>query len=431
MVDIQKVELPKEVIEDIVKNQPAYDSRVNNLFLTDGEFEKLKDPSFNLEKYRLEKKHNLKGIYNNIIETLKEYCDIKEEYYNIITLWIMGTYFHNNFPTYPYLFLNAMKGSGKSRLMNLIITLSKNGAMLNSLTEAVLFRTKGTLGIDEFEGAERKGKEELRELLNSSYKKGVKVKRMKKVRGEKGEEQVPEEFEVYRPIVMANINGMESVLEDRCITLILEKSDNKAITSLVEIFKYDLKVLSVPQEMEVILKNDQCSLCSVVSLLGTYQQWNTYIKYNYTNYTNNTNNTNNTFPFEIIKNTQISGRDLELCLPLFLIANEISGELLKETTLTLQEMVVAKKEEQFAENWDVALIDFVSQLLEADYYKTINQITNDFKSFLSSSNEHLNSWWIGRSLKRLNLIKQKRRTSRGVEVILDVVKAQEKIKMFK
>jgi len=36
-----------------------------------------------------------------------------------------------------------MKGSGKSRAMALITCLSKEGQMLNSLTEAVLFRTKG------------------------------------------------------------------------------------------------------------------------------------------------------------------------------------------------------------------------------------------------------------------------------------------------
>ena len=64
-----------------------------------------------------------------------------------------------------------MKGSGKTRTLNLITELSNNGKVLNSLTEAVLFRTTGTLAIDEFEGMERKGQENLRELLNSAYKK--------------------------------------------------------------------------------------------------------------------------------------------------------------------------------------------------------------------------------------------------------------------
>jgi len=67
--------------------------------------------------------------------------------------------------------------SGKTRLLKIIASLTK-GDILSSLTEAILFRTKGTLCIDEFEGIIRKGNENLRELLNTAYKKGTKVKRM-------------------------------------------------------------------------------------------------------------------------------------------------------------------------------------------------------------------------------------------------------------
>jgi hypothetical protein len=119
-------------------------------------------------------------VYYLIIDVLKYYCDIEEKYYSLISLWIIGTYYHDEFPTYPYLFFNAMRGSGKSRLLRLVVYLSKDGSMLNSLTEAVLFRTTGTLGIDEFEGIGRKGNEALKELLNSAYKKGITIKRMKK-----------------------------------------------------------------------------------------------------------------------------------------------------------------------------------------------------------------------------------------------------------
>ena len=147
----------------------------------------------------------LKPILNKIIKILKKYMDLEEDYYLLIGIWIIGTYFHQSFRSYPYLFFNAMKGSGKSRILNLVTLLSKDGIVLNSLTEAVLFRTTGTLGIDEFEGVAKKGNESLRELLNSAYKKTGKVYRMKKVSGKDGETQEVEEFEVYRPITMANI----------------------------------------------------------------------------------------------------------------------------------------------------------------------------------------------------------------------------------
>ena len=127
--------------------------------LAEEEFKKLEKSHTDLEGDDKKNKENLLEAYRNILDILKEYLDLKKEYYNIIALWIIGTYFHNKFPSYPYLFFNAMKGSGKSRTINLITCLSKDGSVQNSMTEAVLFRTSGTLAIDEFEGVGRKGKD--------------------------------------------------------------------------------------------------------------------------------------------------------------------------------------------------------------------------------------------------------------------------------
>ena len=117
-----------------------------------------------------------------------------------------------------------MRGSGKTRILKLIASMSKNGEVLGSLSEAVLFRTaKGrTICIDEFEKVGSHENQALRELLNAAYKKGQKIKRMKKA----GDEYVVEEFDIYTPICMANIWGMDEVLGDRCITIVLEKSND-------------------------------------------------------------------------------------------------------------------------------------------------------------------------------------------------------------
>ena len=66
-------------------------------------------------------------------------------------------------------------------------------------------------------------------------------------------------------------------------------------------------------------------------------------------------------------------------------------------------------------------------------FVSLKQITSEFRLFGQEDEEGfnwLNSKWIGRALKRLKLISDKRRTNRGVEVILDVAKAKKKIKMF-
>lgn len=137
--------------------------------------------------------------YDNIDKTIREYCDLKEEYYPLINVWIMGTYMHRQFNSYPYLFFNAMKGSGKTRLLKLVASMSHNGKLVGSPSEAVLFRTacNSTFCIDEFESVGGKDKGALRELLNAAYKKGMFIERLKKVSTKGVESYVPEQFDVY------------------------------------------------------------------------------------------------------------------------------------------------------------------------------------------------------------------------------------------
>jgi len=371
-------------------------------------------------------KENLLEAYKNIIEILKKYCDIKEEYYPLLAVWIIGTHFHHDFESYPYLFVNAMKGSGKTRLLKLIAILSKDGEILTSLSEAVLFRTKGTLCIDEFEGLNRAGGENLRELLNASYKKGTKVKRMRKARGADGESQVVEEFDVYRPIAMANIWGMENVLGDRCISVVLERSNNEKVTKLLEIFNHD-NLITLTKSL---FTKGRCSLCSVVATVDIHLSWNEYITGIYTTTYYNNYTLLHTL-FEDIKNSKINGRDLELSMPLLLIAHQMGNEVFQQIISTLMQIMEDKKTEEFTESRDVLLIDFVSQQLDDGYYKSLTNITKEFESFLQLNEDWINTRWVGRALKRLNLIKKKRRISRGVEAVLDIPKAQEKIMMFK
>ena len=409
----KKVKLSEETLKDIQK-------------IGDATFEKMVKEKYKISEEE-EKERELKDAwyeaYLGIIDLLKKYLDLKEEYYSLVAIWIIGTYFHEQFYTYPYLFINAMKGSGKTRLLKLIRVLSKEGEMLNSLTEAVLFRTKGTLCIDEFERISRSGSENLRELLNSAYKKGTKVKRLKKKKTNEGEEQVVEEFDVYRPICLANIWGMESVLGDRCIPLILEKSVVSHITKLVEIFELDEIYIRVSK----IIK-EKCSLCSVVSLENIYIDWNNYITNIYT--TTGTNNYTKLHLFAKMKDSEIDGRHLELALPLFVIADFLGKEVLEQIINTMLEIIKIKKEDEFIENMDVSVIDFVSQSPHQDF-NSVKTLSNEFKGFVQMNDDWINDRWFGRALKRLNLIKEKKRMSSGIYVVLDITKAQEKIKIFK
>lgn len=195
------------------------------------------------QKYKEEEIFNLEVAYETLIRILKDWMDLEDRYYHIVALWILGTYFMDDFETYPYLFINATKRSGKSRLLKILAKLCR-GIHTTSMTEAVLFRLPMMksvgLFIDEAERIGSKGKEALRELLNSAYKRGVKIYRARK--SAKSEAYVLDEFEVFVPISLANISGLDDVLEDRCITLVLERSFNPLIINKPEIFTLDEKI---------------------------------------------------------------------------------------------------------------------------------------------------------------------------------------------
>lgn len=381
---------------------------------------------------------NMKDAYEGIMYFLKKYMDMTEANYRIVSVWILGTWLHNQFPCYPYLFINAMRGSGKTRLLKLIKTFSKEGDLLNSLTEAVMFRTTGTLCIDEFEGINRKGNEQLRELLNSAYKSGSKVKRMTKNKVLGQEKQIVEEFDIYRPIALANIWGMEDVLGDRCLPIILDKSENPKKTMLMEVWD---DVLYEPRKTTTLNSLSKCSRCRCRYILehnNVYFSWNDFICNNNiytTTLTTTTTTTTSTTQeinslFEEIKNSGINGRFLELTMPFFIISNYISKDLLNNIFEDLKEIIKNKKDENLTENSDISLIDFLSQEIDNPYFISIKELTSNFRGFVQTNEEWLNERWISRALKRLNLIIERRRNGNGIQVKINYKKAQEKIKIF-
>jgi len=371
----------------------------------------------------------LQYAYEFILGGLRKYLDLDERYYNLIALWIIGTYNHSDFPSYPYLFLNAMRGSGKSRTLKLITYLTKDGSMLSSLTEAVLFRENNALAIDEFEGLGRKGTENLKELLNSAYKKGTKVKRMAKRKVLGNEEQVVDSFDVYRPIIMANIYGLvDEALKDRCITLILEKSGNKFKTNLIEMFEYDDN-----------LQNAKELLCKIrlfhsVMLVGVYKEWNNYLSFMENNGTNGTNsiytyNGTNGELFNKIYKSNLNGREIELCFPMFLIANET--KTLDVTIESLKEIFQEKKDDEKNDNLDISLYNFITTLPESRDFLSQKELLKQYREFVDRNDDFLNDRWFGRRLTTLKLFKDKRRVGNVRYIVPDYKKAQEKMEMFK
>lgn len=388
--------------------------------------------------------NGLKRYYKKIVKILKKYMDLDEPYYSLVALWIIGTYLHKQFSSYPYLFFNAMRGSGKTRMLKIIANLSYHGKLVGSMTEAVLFRTARdrTLCIDELESLNAKGNENLKLLLNSAYKKGMNVERMVKRKSPEGESQVVEEFEVYCPIVMANIWGLENILSDRCLSLILEKSNRNEITKLIEIFEKD-------SEFEIVrggLKRVTEKIGGDTDIFGDiFRKWNIYQR-NIVNKVIEVSDVNDvnevsdfydiydiydfTILFQNINGSNLSGRDLELFFPLFIIADIISSEVLNGLLKTAGEIVSAKKQTDREENRDVVLFEFIAQS-GYEGFIDVASIVTDLKQYLGEDEGWINSRGISRALNRLKLVMDRRSTGKKKQVRINIQKAQEKLLMFK
>lgn len=390
-------------------------------------------------------KTELYEVYDLILKQLDYWMDLPEETKKIIAIWIIGSYMHESFNTYPYLFFNAMRGSGKTRLLRVVAHLGNkgDGSIQNDMKEAVLFRMERNkiLCIDEFENVGSKEKATLRQILNSAYKKGLKVSRMKKVSGKGEEKFVKEDFEPYMPVCMANIWGMDEVLGDRSITIILEKSNNPAKVKLIEDFDNKHFKL-IKSRLNALL----VSLCHVVTLKTYTNEWNNYINTKYRHYndinTNDTKQHHDTLKeieleemFNKIDEQKVSGRNFELMFPLLITAHTIHKDLFDELLKILSDVMSEKQKDEFAESKDVSLYEFISTL---DSYRfqwiKLKELCMKFRSFIGEEDNQdmwLNEKWLGRALKRLSLFNQTKRMYDGRQVLLNIDKAKDKTLIFR
>lgn len=356
-----------------------------------------------------------------IREILKRYMDMEEYYYDVVALWIIGTYFHGSFSTYPYLFINGEKGSGKTRLLQLVSVLSRGGILTSTPTEAVMFRLPNirptTLCIDEAENIGNEDKVNLRLLLNAAYKKGMVIPRMGR-KDKDGNYQL-DEFRVFTPISLANIYGLDAVLEDRCITLILEKSWNRRIVNRMGNYERDKEIAEVREELEKL--SVEVYILTTLGGIVDYtsdqlvQMFDTpSVKENYTNYTN--------YPWELIMEASIDGRDLELWYPLLVLSGIIGRDNFQIIAKTASWFGKQKKEYDVVENRDIEFMVFMNSRLDgtsSSEYTPVSDLVKDYRANVDERAKWFTSRWVGHSVKRLNLAIAKRRIASGMEYVFD------------
>jgi hypothetical protein len=161
------------------------------------------------------------------LRLFRDYLEIETDPpYAVLGLWTLGTYCFPILPSFPRLNLHGEKGSGKSKALKLVAALAHNGLWRAAPTPATLFRLIETLRpalcLDELEHMDRDDKGDIQAILNAGYQAGGAVDRCDPVTFN------VRPFAVYAPVALAGIKGINAVLGDRAITIVMQPGRDPA-----------------------------------------------------------------------------------------------------------------------------------------------------------------------------------------------------------
>ena len=301
-------------------------------------------------------------LFNQIKAQFKKYVWFDDEqYYNILPLWIIGTYCYELFQAYPYINLWGLKNTGKTKVMQLSGILSFNSQVFINMSVASLFRIiekdNPTLFIDEAENLwqpQQKGDDETSEIvacLNAGWMKGSQVPRVEKI---DGKQQVIK-FNVYCPKMLASIKGLKGALDTRCIRIIMVRPIGQPVSQLW-FDQDDIELLALRDEIyPFILEN--------WGVIKAYYSGGNGVQ------------VENTFGMD--------NRDWQIWKPILCMANLVSPELVKEIgEWAAEECEMSKEEDINDDDWDVkifkALLGLVkSEKVERYYMRDIMLAVDD------------------------------------------------------
>ncbi len=340
-------------------------------------------------------------IYLQLIGLLKEYIELKhDEFYDVVALWAIGTYFFHLFPAYPYLDLNGPKQSGKTKLLTILSLICFNAVYTSNMSIAALYRIvqnmRATVLLDEAESLTRSNERsrEIMSLLLQGYKSGAVVYRAEK---NKNDTFIPQGFEVYSPKALAHISAINDVLLDRTIPITTIRTLNPKISAR-EVDSSDVRWKEMKNSLYTFylkhwreVKEISDELTSVDGLGGDQESL-------------------------AIKVLRTRGREWELWRPLFVLAKlfERYGiEGLVQRVLRAAEIILRHKLTlEDTESDDMLLIRTLLRMIDerGEGFVPVREITERVKDILEEEGEDpskINSRKIGRILGKLGLEKRR------------------------
>src|SRR6266566_459434 len=171
-------------------------------------------------------------LFNEVREFFQYHEELRDRRnYELVGSWIFTSYRIEEFQTVPYLFFLGPKGTAKSRMLELLASLSYRGWLITHPTVASMFwvinRYCPTLLADNYEFWPKETRNELDGLFNAGYRRGAIVPRRPR-EGESGPELTI--YKVFGLKALAGTREPPDSLGSRCI--FIRTSRNKRKRSL-------------------------------------------------------------------------------------------------------------------------------------------------------------------------------------------------------
>jgi hypothetical protein len=322
-----------------------------------------------------------------IEQELRKYIDLSNPYeYTLIPLWIIGTYLQPIWHSYPYLAISGVTNTGKTKLLTFIKQVAFNGILSVSVTTSNLFRiindTKCTFLIDEAARLSLPERyQDIREILLAGYKKGEAVYRTEEIKGR----YIPMKFEVFSPKSIVTYKGLEEVLNNRSISIVMLRSTNKDILN---------REIDETDPIWDNLRN-----CLYAFVLKNWRE----IKKLYDNHP---------------RISFIEGRNWELWKPLVILMSYLYGEeKMIDFCLNYVKPKIAELVEDGISTPENLLLTALSLKVDEDGYFTVSQIKNWIWEIIKAEHGELDDegcpkWltndWVGSTLsKQFNIPRQR------------------------
>ncbi|MDP2362000.1 MAG: CHC2 zinc finger domain-containing protein [bacterium] len=268
--------------------------------------------------------------------------------YDIVTLWVMMTYFFPVFGRVGYLHFNGGSGSGKSLSLRFIESLAFNAIKTSNISDAALYRTvdgsQSTLLMDEAEKLSfpKAGTIEAatRSLFLDSYADGALVYRMNT------ETNQVEAFDAFSPKCLGSISKIDPVFGNRCVTIhCLRKQKG------INLFHHAQKVEEVAR-----LSADLRNMMHCMALTRFHEVWRIYTVDLMGAY------------------TEIENREYEIWISLIAMARLVDQDAQWDETKSLVDIILTTQRKKEAEREEEARRESVDILI---LQTTLNLITGD------------------------------------------------------